>query len=120
VWKTLLAYVIIKLGIRFEGFDPAVYRRTVVENSDYRKYDDTLRVTLDCTPDLADRIEQRLVEARRDGIARFGMHRQSAALMTCIVPSIHDDHHVHFVDGAAGGYASAARRLKQDAAAAAQ
>ena len=43
------------------------------------------------------------------------MHRQSAALMTCIVPSIADDHHVHFVDGARGGYASAARRLKQGA-----
>ena len=114
VWKTLLAYVIIKLGIRFEGFDPAVYRRTVVENSDYRKYDDTLRVTLDCTPDLADRIEQRLVEARRDGIARFGMHRQSAALMTCIVPSIREHNHFHFVDGASGGYALAARQLKRD------
>ncbi len=113
--KTLLAYVIMTLGIRFDGFDPAVYRRAVVDNSDYRKYDDTLRVTLDCTPDLADRIEQRFVEARRDGIARFGMHRQSAAIMTCIVPSITDNNHFHFIDGASGGYALAARQLKRDA-----
>ena len=32
--------------------------------------------------------------------------------MTCIVPSIAESNHVHFVDGAAGGYALAARRLK--------
>jgi hypothetical protein len=112
--KQLLAWVIMTLGIRFEGFDPAVYRRTVVENSDYRKYDDALRVTLDCTPDLADRIEQRLAEARGANVVRFGMHRQSAAIMTCIVPSIKENDHFHFVDGASGGYALAARQLKRD------
>jgi len=32
--------------------------------------------------------------------------------MTCIVPSIADSSHVHFVDGASGGYALAAKRLK--------
>jgi hypothetical protein len=69
-------------------------------------------MTLDCTPALADRIEQRLEKAEAEGIARFGLHRQPSAIMTCIVPSIVDSSHVHFVDGAAGGYALAARRLK--------
>jgi Protein of unknown function (DUF3095) len=69
-------------------------------------------MTLDCTPALADRIEQRLLKAEADQIARFGLHRQPSAIMTCIVPSITESTHVHFVDGAAGGYALAARRLK--------
>lgn len=111
--ETLLAYVVMRLGHRVGGFDPAVYRRTVVENSDFRKYDDCLRMTLDCTPGLADRIEQRLGRAAGENIARFGLHRQSAALMTCIVPSIAENNHLHFVDGAAGGYAMAARQLKR-------
>ena len=110
---TLIAYVVLKFGIRLKNFDPAVYRREVVENSDFRKFDDNLRMTLDCTPGLADRIEQRLTAARAAGVARFGLHRQPAAIMTCIVPSISDSNHVHFVDGAAGGYALAARRLKE-------
>ena len=110
---TLLAFIVMKLGIRLGGFDPAVYRRQVVENSDFRKFDDTLRMTLDCTPALADRIESRLARARAAQIARFGVHRQPAAIMTCIVPSIADGNHVHFVDGAAGGYALAAKMLKQ-------
>ena len=111
--STLIAYVVLKLGIRFDGFDPAVYRRQVVENSDFRKFDDNLRMTLDCTPALADAIEARLAAARAANVARFGLHRQPAAIMTCIVPSIEESDHVHFVDGAAGGYALAAKQLKQ-------
>ena len=110
--STLIAYIVMRFGIRIGGFDPAVYRRDVVENSDFRKYDDNLRMTLDCTPELADRIERRLEQAEAAKILRFGIHRQPAAIMTCIVPSIAESNHVHFVDGAAGGYALAARRLK--------
>jgi len=117
-WKlliqTLISYVILKCGIRFGRFDPAVYRRQVVENSDFRKFDDNLRMTLDCTPALADRIERRLADARDAKIARFGLHRQPAAIMTCIVPSASESDHVHFIDGAAGGYALAARQMKQN------
>jgi hypothetical protein len=109
---TLLAFLIMRFGIRVGGFDPAVYRRDVVDNSDFRKYDDNLRMTLDCSPALADRIEQRLTQAEAAKVARFGLHRQPSAIMTCIVPSISESTHVHFVDGAAGGYALAARRLK--------
>lgn len=110
--QTLLSYTVFRTGMRVGDFDPAVYRRQVVENSDFRKYDDNLRMTLDCTPALADRIEQQLAKAARENIVRFGMHRQPAAIMTCIVPSITESNHVHFVDGAAGGYALAAQRLR--------
>jgi hypothetical protein len=116
---TLLAYIVMRLGLRIGGFDPATYRRQVVENSDFRKYDDNLRMTLDCTPGLADRIERSLREAAAADIVKFGVHRQSSAIMTCIVPSISASDHFHFVDGAAGGYASAARQMKQSVAAAA-
>jgi hypothetical protein len=112
ILETLVAFVVMRLGIRVGGFDPGVYRRVVVENSDFRKYDDSLRMTLDCTPDLADRIERRLAQATADNVARFGLHRQSEAIMTCIVPSVSESNHFHFVDGAAGGYALAARQLK--------
>jgi Protein of unknown function (DUF3095) len=111
---TLIAYVVIRLGLRLGNFDPAVYRSEVVENSDFRKFDDNLRMTLDCTPELADRIEQRLAVAWAANVLRFGLHRQPAAIMTCIVPSIALSNHVHFVDGAAGGYALAAQQMKRD------
>ena len=115
-WTTLVAFLVLRFGIRAGAFDPARYRRELIENSDFRKYDDALRMTLDCTPALADAIEHRLARAASANVIRFGLHRQSAALMTCIVPSSSESNHLHFVDGAAGGYALAARQLKRSAA----
>src|SRR5262249_9321613 len=103
--ETFLGYVLMRWNFKMGAFDPKVYKREVVENSDFRKYDDGLRMTLDCTARLADEIEARLMRAEADGVARYGVHRQSAAIMTCIVPSIYESNHVHFIDGAAGGYA---------------
>lgn len=113
--RTTAAYLVFRLGLRVGRFDPALYRRELVENSDFRKYDDGLRMTLDCTPDFARVLERRLEQAEAEGIARSGLHRQATAILTCITPSVHTRDHVHFVDGAAGGYALAASRLKQRA-----
>ena len=49
---TLFAYVVMRFGIKVGGFVPKIYMRQVVENSDFRKYDDGLRMILDCTPEL--------------------------------------------------------------------
>ena len=112
LFQTFLSYTVFLTGMRVGAFDPAVYRREVAENSDFRKYDDNLRMTLDCTPGLADRIERRLAQAASQRIVRYGIHRQPAAIMTCIVPSVTESNHMHFVDGAAGGYAVAAQKLR--------
>jgi hypothetical protein len=84
-----------------------------VENSDFRKYDDGLRMIIDCTPELADAIERRLAAAA--ATARYGVHRQDTAMMTCFTPSPTRSDHVHFIDGAQGGYAAAATALKAKA-----
>lgn len=113
---TLVAYVFLRFGIKTGEFVPKTYLRQVVENSDFRKYDDGLRMILDCTPQLADTLEARLAKAAAEGRIRFGVHRQDAAMMTCFTPSIQRSDHVHFIDGARGGYASAATALKASAA----
>ena len=113
VWlQTVFAYFVFRFGVRVGGFDPQRYRDEVLENSDFRKYDDVLRMTLDCTPAEADRIEARLAQAKSAGIARYGVYRQDEAIMTCLVPSASASNHLHFIDGASGGYALAARALK--------
>jgi Protein of unknown function (DUF3095) len=109
---TLFAYLIMRFGIRVGGFVPQTYTQQVVENSDFRKYDDGLRMILDCTVELERALTQRLAQAASAGIARYGLHRQDAAMMTCFTPSALRSDHVHFIDGARGGYASAATALK--------
>ena len=101
-----------RFGISVGGFVPKTYVQQVVENSDFRKYDDGLRMILDCTPELANELEQQLVAAAAAGIARYGLFCQDAAMMTCFTPSVLRSDHVHFIDGARGGYASAAVTLK--------
>jgi hypothetical protein len=110
--KTLFAYFVMRFGISVGGFVPKTYVQQVVENSDFRKYDDGLRMILDCTPQLERELTQRLAAAAAGGIARYGLHRQDAAMMTCFTPSALRSDHVHFIDGARGGYASAATALK--------
>jgi len=113
---TLWAYVVMRLGIKVGNFVPANYIRQVVENSDFRKYDDGLRMILDCTGELAGALAERLAGAAATGVVRYGLHRQDAAMMTCFTPSVMRSDHVHFIDGARGGYASAATALKAMAA----
>jgi Protein of unknown function (DUF3095) len=109
---TLFGYVILRLGLPVGSFAPQKYIGEVVANSDFRKYDDGLRMILDCSEELAAELERNLAEAAVRRIVRYGLHRQDAAMMTCFAPVPSRSDHVHFIDGARGGYASAATALK--------
>jgi Protein of unknown function (DUF3095) len=113
--QTLLALVLFRTGWPMGQFKPRHYMRQSALNADFRKFDDGLRMTIDCRPETADKLGRVLDAAETRGTVRFGMHRQAEALMTCIVPSIVTDDHLHFVDGASGGYAMAAMQLKTKA-----
>ena len=109
---TLWVYLVMRFGIKVGNFVPKNYVRQLVENSDFRKYDDGLKMILDCTEELENQLAQRLKTAAAAGILRYGLHRQDAAMMTCFTPSVMRSDHVHFIDGARGGYATAATALK--------
>jgi hypothetical protein len=110
---TFFAFLIMRSGITVGQFIPAKYTRELIDNSDFRKFDDSLRMVLDCTVELADEIEAHLAERAKNNVLRYGTHRQHAAMMTCFTPSPTQTNHVHFIDGALGGYAMAASQLKR-------
>jgi len=110
-----LAWAVFKLGICVGGFDPKRYRQEIAANTDFRKFDDALMMTVDCSAVTADRLREMLDKAAAEGVVRYGLHLQDEALMTCVVPSVLSSGHMHFVDGAAGGYAKAARQLRDRA-----
>ena len=109
---TLIGFLVMRFGITVGGFVPAKYTRELIDNSDFRKFDDSLRMVLDCTVELAEEIEAHLADSARKNILRYGTHRQHAAMMTCFTPSVTQSNHVHFIDGALGGYAIAANLMK--------
>ncbi|GJD89314.1 MULTISPECIES: DUF3095 domain-containing protein [Methylobacterium] len=114
--RACLAYAVFRLGLPVGGFSPRTYRRHLAANADFRKFDDGLRLTVACPHATADAIEAQLAAARTAGLLRFGLTRQDSAVVTCISPSVMRAGHVHFVDGADGGYARAAQQLKADPA----
>jgi Protein of unknown function (DUF3095) len=107
-----LAVLLHRTNWSLGGFNARDYGRTLVLNSDFRKFDDGLKMTIDINDADGARIEARLEQAARDRICRYGIHRQTSALVTCLVPSQLSRDHMHFIDGASGGYAQAARQMK--------
>jgi len=112
LFESFVAWLLIKTGLKLGGFDARRYRRVVGQNADFRKYEDGLKMTVDCDPQTETQLRALLDHAVAEGVVKYGMHAQSEAMMTCIVPSILTDDHVHFVDGASGGYTVAAQAIK--------
>ena len=57
------------------------------------------------------RIGALLEAAAARGVCRYGLHKQDNALITCFVINPMQRDHMHFIDGASGGYAVAASRM---------
>lgn len=110
--QTLALFVCFRLGLNLGTFDTTRYRRDLADNTDFRKFDDGLKMTVDISAARLERIEARLRQAAAAGVGHYGLHQQDSALMTCIVPTPMARDHMHFVDGASGGYAMAASKLK--------
>lgn len=108
-----LVIVLHRLNRPLGGFDARQYTSDIAANADFRKFDDGLKMTIDVTDSQLARIRARLEQAAAGGICRYGLHAQTEALMTCIVPTPLSRDHMHFVDGAAGGYAEAAQLMKR-------
>src|SRR5690606_11426069 len=106
------------INVAKNSFDSRHYVQHVGFHSDYRKYDDMLRLVLDCSLEQADALEKVLEGARAEGRIHYGLHRADEALMTCFVRTMQDGGHLRFIDGGSGGRAMAAQRLKAQLAAA--
>ena len=114
--KILLISVIFMVGkmlkARVGPIHAPTYLSQLQTNTDFRKYDGLLRLVLDVTPAQADAIEAYLADGHQAGHLVYGTHRADAALMTCLVFSLEAGQHMHFIDGADGGFALAAQAFK--------
>ncbi len=88
------------------------YRATVHAATDHEKFDDTLRMTISGSNKQKELLIQYLEEMRRRGKIAYGIHEAPRSLMTCIVYE-RFGRQVHFVDADNGGYALAAKQMKE-------
>ncbi len=110
--EIFLSWLLHRTGLRPGGFDARRYAREVAANSDFRKFDDGLKMTIDIDAFGLSEMRAILDRAATAGVCRYGLHAQSSAIVTCLVPDFMKRDHMHFVDGAEGGYARAASMLK--------
>ena len=115
--RSLIVNMSLKLNIRLGPFLPEKYKSEIVLNSDFKKFDEMLRMVIDCSEDQTKAIENLLAEYLRMNKIFYGLHKSSEALMTCMVFSASENQHVHFIDGGQGGYTLAALEMKKQIAA---
>ncbi len=93
-------------------FDASTYKKTINRHSDYRKFDDTLRLIIDSSTEDYEQLQQELEKSYLEGEIYYGLFASREALMTCFVENTSQGEHLHFIDGGDGGLAMAARQLK--------
>ncbi|HVJ65871.1 MAG TPA: DUF3095 family protein [Bdellovibrionota bacterium] len=120
-WKrlygSLISVLLFKCGLRPPDVNVDHYVAGMDRHSDYLKFDDTLRMVLDCTPEQIRDLKTYLETSYQAGEIFYGLFESTEALMTCYVNSMQDGEHIHFIDGSHGGYAMAAKQLKAQIAA---
>jgi len=109
---SLFQWFLDRFDLTVGGYRGRQYRVELRSNTDYRRFDDTLRILLDCTQAQADEIDKMLALRAERGELLYGLHRADSALMTCLVFSVEKGEHIHFVDGNDGGFTSAAKTMK--------
>jgi len=111
--QSLIQYVLERFNQRAGYYDALAYREQMRHNTDFEKYDGMLRLVLDVRVEQAARIDIYLRQAHERGELYYGLHSAREALMTCVVFSLAEKRHIHFIDGAGGGFALAALDLKR-------
>lgn len=114
IFEIFLAVLIFRyrLNPAVFNFKAKQYKDSIKQHSDYRKFDDTLRLIVDCRKDEYDLLNSELNKAYENQEIYYGLYSSKEALMTCFVESTHQGDHLHFIDGGDGGLAMAAKQLK--------
>ena len=108
----ILGATLFGLEMKAGDIDGKNYRTDLVQNTDFQKFDDTLRMVLDITPGQTAELVEYLNLQHNRGRLFYGMHVEQEALITCLIFN-RKDKHLHFIDGARGGYGAAAKAMKE-------
>jgi hypothetical protein len=110
--ETALGSLLMNLKVKTEELDWGVYKDMAIAATDYRKFDDMLRMVISGNEWRRKKLTRYLERNYREGKLVYGLHVSDRALMTCLVFE-RGGRQVHFVDGADGGYALAAKDMKE-------
>jgi len=99
-------------NIKTENADWGHYKQTLIANTDYRKFDEVLRMIISGTVEQRKQLTFYLEHLHDERKIVFGIHASPNSLITCLVFN-YDTDHIHFLDGSNGGYTIAAKEMKR-------
>jgi len=111
-YGVLLGTLLMTLKYKTKNLDWGTYKRRLVANTDFKKFDDKLRQVLSGATEQREQLCNYLERLFQKRELAYGLHVAPSALITCILFN-YNDAHVHLVDADNGGYAVAATQLKQ-------
>lgn len=89
------------------------YILSMQTHSDFRKFDNILRMVIDCTVEQTFEVKNLLRSLYLEDDIFYGTFESENSLMTCFVDGLNQGQHIHFIDAENGGYAMAAIELKK-------
>ena len=102
----------LRLPFYFGKKNLANTRQDNIACSDYRKFDNSLKMIVAVTKSTRQKITKLLVQEHQKERLFYGLHVSDRAMITCLMHA-RSGQEVHFVDAADGGYAYAAKQLKE-------
>ncbi len=88
------------------------YLQKLVELTDTLTIDGRINTVITGTPQQRKSLTSYLNHLEEKGKIKYGLHVSKQSVMSCYVRDMKKDDHIHFVDGAGGGYTKAANQLK--------
>jgi len=110
--ENILGWFLMTFRIQLQDVDWGTYKEIVIAATDYKKFDDMLRMVISGNRKQRETLSRYLEKNYKNDKLVYGLHTSDRVLMTCLVFE-RNGCQVHFVDGADGGYAVAAKSMKQ-------
>lgn len=110
--QNLIGHYWISKKVHAIDVDWGGYKQDLIRHSDYLKLDDTYRCVMSGTQNAVNQLLDWLEKRREAGQLFYGCHQTHSAIITCLVTKTGQEH-IHFVDSAEGGYAVAAKQMKE-------
>lgn len=89
------------------------YLKKLVELTDTITIDGRINTVITGNSDQRLALVSFLDHLEKTNKIKYGLHVSNASVMSCYVKDMSTDDHIHFVDGAGGGYTKAANNLKE-------
>ena len=109
--KTLLGRYYFKYDWKISNLKGKEYLNQVILNADTLIIDGRINTIISGKPDKRLRFLNYLSQQEEMGNLIYGHHISKESVMTCYIQN-RNAGHIHFVDGADGGYTEAAKELK--------